>query len=123
MSEHGTGAALFGAQTIGADRLNALQTALAAVRRGGTVSVVGVYGGALDPTNLMRLFDRQMTLRMGQANVRRWADELFAPLEADQDPFGVDSLASHHLPLSQGPEAHRMFHEKRDGCVKAVLEP
>lgn len=97
------------AQAIGVDRLSALQTALGAVRRGGTVSVVGVYGGAVDPMNLMRLFDRQVTLRMGQANVRRWTDDLFTLLEADEDPFGVESLASHHLPLSKGPEAYRMF--------------
>ncbi len=111
------------AQTIGVDRLNALQTALGAVRRGGTVSVVGVYGGAVDPINLMRLFDRQVTLRMGQANVRRWTDELFALLDAEEDVFGVESLASHHLPLSEGPRAYRMFQEKRDGCIKVVLRP
>ena len=111
------------AQRVGVDRLNALQTALGVVRRGGTVSVVGVYGGAVDPMNLMRVFDRQVTLRMGQANVRRWTDELFALLQADEDIFGVESLASHHLPLSEGPQAYRMFQEKQEGCIKVVLKP
>jgi threonine dehydrogenase-like Zn-dependent dehydrogenase len=85
--------------------------------------MVGVYGGAADPIDMMTLFDRQVTLRMGQANVRRWSDELFGLLCADEDVFGVESLPTHHLPLIEGPEAYKTFQKKEDGCMKVVLHP
>jgi len=111
------------AQTVGVDRLAALDSAFGAVRRGGTVSISGVYGGATDPINMMRLFDRQVTIRMGQANVRRWTDELLALLQADEDVFGVETLATHRWPLADAPQAYRMFQHKQDGCIKVVLQP
>lgn len=111
------------AQSVGVDRLAALETALDSVRRGGTVSLSGVYGGAADPVNMMRLFDRQLTIRMGQANVRSWADHLLDLLSRDEDVFGVETLASHHLPLEEGPGAYRTFQQKEDGCIKVVLRP
>ncbi len=110
-------------QAIGVDRMAALQDALASVRRGGTVSLAGVYGGAADPFNMMKLFDKQVTIRMGQANVRRWSDELFDLLYDNEDVFGVETLASHHLPLEDAPEAYRKFQAKEDGCLKVVLRP
>ena len=111
------------ATTVGVDRLAALETAIESVRRGGTVSISGVYGGAADPFNMMKLFDRQITLRMGQANVRRWSDHLFELLSRDEDVFGVESLPSHHLPLDEAPEAYRKFRDKEDGFIKVVLQP
>ncbi len=111
------------AQTVGVDRLAALEDAFAAVRRGGTVSLSGVYGGAVDPVNLMRLFDKQVAIRMGQANVRRWTDTLFDLLSHDEDVFGVETLASHHLPLDEAPDAYSKFQKKQDGYVKVVLKP
>jgi threonine dehydrogenase-like Zn-dependent dehydrogenase len=110
-------------QTIGVDRMAALVTAFDSVRRGGTVSLSGVYGGTADPINLMRLFDRQVSIRMGQANVRRWSDHLFELLSGDDDVFGVESLPSHLLPLADGPEAYRKFQKKEDGFIKVVLKP
>lgn len=110
-------------QTVGVDRLAALQDAFASVRRGGTVSLAGVYGGAADPFNMMRLFDRQVTIRMGQANVRRWSDELFDLLFDNEDVFGVETLASHHVPLDDAPDAYRKFQAKEDGYLKVVLRP
>ncbi|MBB1511493.1 glutathione-dependent formaldehyde dehydrogenase [Tessaracoccus sp. MC1627] len=110
-------------QTLGVDRLAALETALGSVRRGGTVSLAGVYGGAVDPLNLMRLFDAQVTVRMGQANVRRWTDELFEILSREDDVFGVEGFATHHLPLDEAPHAYSVFREKKDGCIKVVLHP
>lgn len=110
-------------QTVGVDRMAALDTALAAVRRGGTVSLSGVYGGAADPINMMRLFDRQVTLRMGQANVRRWTDHLFSLLSQDEDAFDVERLPTHLVPLEDAPEAYRAFRDKADGCIKVVLKP
>jgi threonine dehydrogenase-like Zn-dependent dehydrogenase len=109
-------------QKVGVDRLAAVYTAIDAVRRGGTVSLIGVYGGAADPLPMLTMFDKQLQLRMGQANVRRWVDDLL-PLLTDDDPLGVDSFATHRLPLDAAPDAYAMFQEKRDGAVKVVFQP
>jgi threonine dehydrogenase-like Zn-dependent dehydrogenase len=106
----------------GVDRLHALYIAIDIVRRGGTVSLIGVYGGMSDPLPMLTLFDKQIQLRMGQANVRRWVPEIM-PLLLDGDPLGVDGFASHHLPLSEGPAAYEKFQKKEDGFVKVLLQP
>lgn len=110
-------------QKAGVDRLAALTSAVEIVRRGGTISVVGVYGGAVDPLPMMTMFDKQVQLRMGQANVKRWIDDLLPLVEDDGDPLGVADLATHRLPLDDGPAAYRMFQEKRDGAIKVLLQP
>jgi threonine dehydrogenase-like Zn-dependent dehydrogenase len=107
----------------GMDRLAALHTAFDAVRRGGTVSVVGVYGGSLDPMPMMQLFDKQVQIRMGQANVRRWSDDILDVLLQDEDVLGTEDLASHHLPLSEAPSAYDRFQRKQDEMVKVVFRP
>jgi threonine dehydrogenase-like Zn-dependent dehydrogenase len=109
-------------EKAGVDRLTALHTAIDLVRRGGTISLSGVYGGAADPMPMLQLFDKQITLRMGQANVKHWIDDLL-PLLGDEDPLGVDTYATHHLPLEQAPEAYEMFQKKSDGAFKIVLQP
>ena len=109
-------------QKAGIDRLAALLSAIDIVRRGGTISLSGVYGGAADPLPMIQLFDKQIQLRMGQANVKRWVDDIL-PLLTDDDPLGVDSFATHHVPLAEAPEAYKMFQEKRDGAVKVVFQP
>jgi threonine dehydrogenase-like Zn-dependent dehydrogenase len=109
-------------QTAGVDPLNALRLAIELVRRGGTISVSGVYGGMADPLPLMTLFDKQVQLRMGQANVRRWIDDLL-PLLTDDDPLGVDDFATHRVPLEQAPQAYDSFQKKQDGAVKVLLQP
>lgn len=106
----------------GVDRLAALHTAVEIVRRGGTLSLVGVYGGALDPLPLMTMFDKQIQVRMGQANVKRWVPDIL-PLLGDDDPLGVDSFATHHLPLEAAPDAYDCFQRKADGMVKVALHP
>lgn len=106
----------------GVDRLNALYLAIDIVRRGGTVSLSGVYGGMADPLPMLRLFDKQIQLRMGQANVHRWVDDLL-PLLVDDDPLGVDGFATHRVPLEKAPAAYQMFQQKRDGAVKVLLQP
>ncbi|HKH22890.1 MAG TPA: hypothetical protein VKA88_04645, partial [Solirubrobacterales bacterium] len=93
------------------------------VRRGGTLSISGVYGGQLDPIPMMQLFDKGIQVRMGQAHVKRWVDDLLPLLEQDDDPLGVDDLATHRLPLERAPDAYEMFQKKRDGAIKVVLEP
>jgi threonine dehydrogenase-like Zn-dependent dehydrogenase len=108
---------------VGVDRLAALTTAFDAVRRGGTVSVVGVYGGAADPLPMMRMFDKQLSVRMGQANVRSWTDDILFLLNKDEDVLGVEGFATHHLPLDQAPDAYETFQKKQDGAVKIVFRP
>jgi threonine dehydrogenase-like Zn-dependent dehydrogenase len=105
------------------DRLSALHEAINTVRRGGTISISGVYGGQLDPLPLMQLFDKGVQIRMGQAHVRRWTDEILPLLEGDEDPLGVDDLATHQLPLAEAPSAYEMFQKKEDGAIKVVLKP
>ncbi|PWW20980.1 threonine dehydrogenase-like Zn-dependent dehydrogenase [Geodermatophilus normandii] len=109
-------------KVAGIDRLAAFNTAIEAVRRGGTVSLSGVYGGATDPVPLMRMFDKQIQLRMGQANVWRWVPDIL-PLLVDGDPLGVDDFATHRVPLEQAPQAYADFREKKDGAVKVLLQP
>lgn len=108
--------------TAGLDRLSALYRAIDIVRRGGTLSIVGVYAGQVDPISLDTLFDRQIQIRMGQANVRRWTDDLM-PLLIDSDPLGVDDFATHHLSLDEAPSAYEIFQKKQDGAIKIVLNP
>ena len=105
------------------DRLSALQDAIDTVRRGGTISISGVYGGQLDPLPMMQLFDKGVQVRMGQAHVRRWTDEILPLLEGEEDPLGVDDLTTHQLPLTDAPGAYEMFQKKEDGAIKVVLKP
>jgi threonine dehydrogenase-like Zn-dependent dehydrogenase len=106
------------------DRMSALLEAIDTVRRGGTISISGVYGGQLDPLPMMQLFDKGVQMRMGQAHVRRWTDEILPLLAEDAgDPLGVDDLTTHQLPLAEAPGAYSMFQKKEDGAIKVVLKP
>lgn len=109
-------------RTAGVDRMAAFDLAVQLVRRGGTVSLSGVYGGTADPIPLLNLFDKQIQLRMGQANVHRWVPDIL-PLLGDDDPLGTEGFATHHVPLESAPEAYAMFQEKRDGAVKVLFRP
>jgi threonine dehydrogenase-like Zn-dependent dehydrogenase len=109
-------------QTAGIDRLNALYLAIDLVRRGGTISLLGVYGGAADPMPMLQLFDKQVQLRMGQANVKRWVDDIM-PLLLDGDPLGTDGFATHKVPLAEAPRAYEVFQKKQDGAVKVLFTP
>jgi len=109
--------------TMGIDRLAALHSGIDAVRRGGTLSISGVYGGMADPMPMMDLFDKGITLRMGQCHVKRWTPDLLEDLKQSEDVFGVDDLATHRVPLEQAPQMYDLFQRKADGCLKVVLEP
>ncbi|WP_183341387.1 zinc-dependent alcohol dehydrogenase [Conexibacter arvalis] len=109
--------------TAGIDRLSALHSAIELVRRGGTISLSGVYGGAASPMPLLQLFDKQITVRQGQANVRRWIDDLLPLVSGDGDPLGVEEYATHRLPLDDAPRAYEIFQKKQEGCFKVVLKP
>jgi threonine dehydrogenase-like Zn-dependent dehydrogenase len=110
-------------ETVGVDRLSVLHGAIDTVRRGGTISLSGVYGGMVDPMPMMDLFDKQIQLRMGQANVKRWIDDIMPLVTDESDPLGVEDLATHHLPLDQAPQAYEMFQKKQDGAIKVLLQP
>jgi threonine dehydrogenase-like Zn-dependent dehydrogenase len=109
-------------KTAGTDRLNAFYSAIDIVRRGGTISLSGVYGGMADPLPMLTLFDKQIQLRMGQANVKKYVDDIL-PLLTDDDPLGVDGFATHRLPLDQAPAAYENFQKKKDGAIKIQLKP
>ncbi|MDP9395712.1 MAG: glutathione-dependent formaldehyde dehydrogenase [Actinomycetota bacterium] len=106
----------------GVDRLFALYSAIDIVRRGGTISISGVYGGQTDPLPMLTIFDKQIQLRMGQANVHRWVDDIL-PLLTDEDPLGVDGFHTHQLPLDEAPRGYEMFQKKEDDVVKILLKP
>ena len=105
------------------DRLAALHASIEAVRRGGSVSVSGVYGGAVDPMPMMDMFDKGLTVRMGQCHVKQWTDELFGLVGQDDDVLGLETLATHRVPLEEAPQMYETFQEKEDGCIKVVLKP
>ena len=105
------------------DRLSALREAIDTVRRGGTLSISGIYAGNENLFPLGDLFDRQVQVRMGQANCKRWIPDILPLLTGDEDPLGTESFATHHLPLDDAPGAYENFQKKRDGAFKIVLKP
>jgi threonine dehydrogenase-like Zn-dependent dehydrogenase len=109
-------------QTAGTDRLAALRAAIDIVRRGGTISLSGVYGGMADPLPMLVMFDKQIQLRMGQANVQRWVPHIL-PLLTDDDPLGVEGFATHRVALADAPKAYDQFQKKLNGTVKVLLNP
>ncbi len=111
------------AAKAGIDRLTALRTAIDAVRRGGTLSLSGVYGGAADPLPMLDLFDKGVQIRMGQAHVKRWVPEILPLLHREDDVFALDDFVTHRMPLAEAPAAYAMFQAKQDGAVKVVLTP
>jgi threonine dehydrogenase-like Zn-dependent dehydrogenase len=110
-------------QTAGVDRLHAIHLAIDLVRRGGTISLSGVYGGAADPLPMLIIFDKQINLRMGQANVKRWIDDILPLLGGDDDPLGVDTFATHRIPIDEAPGAYERFQKKQDNTFKVLLQP
>lgn len=109
--------------TAGVDRLEALYNSFDSVRRGGTVSLSGVYAGEADPIPMKSLFDKQVSIRMGQCNVQHWRDELLPLVEDPSDPLGVEDLVTHRVPLDKAPDMYEMFQKKENGCIKVVLKP
>ncbi|MBD8727593.1 alcohol dehydrogenase catalytic domain-containing protein [Frigoribacterium sp. CFBP 13707] len=110
-------------QKAGVDSLSAMHLAFEVVRRGGTVSLSGVYGGTADPTPFLTLFDKHITIKMGQCNVHQWMDTLMPLVEDPTDPLGTEDLTTHPVPLDRAPEMYELFKKKEDGCIKVVLKP
>jgi threonine dehydrogenase-like Zn-dependent dehydrogenase len=110
-------------EKAGIDRMAALYHCIDSVRRGGTISISGVYGGMVDPMPMFQLFDKGVEVRMGQAHVKRWIDDLMPLVTDEADPLGTADLASHKIPLDEAPGAYEMFQKKEDGATKVVIEP
>jgi threonine dehydrogenase-like Zn-dependent dehydrogenase len=110
-------------EKAGIDRLSALYACFESVRRGGTVSISGVYGGAIDPIPMLQIFDKGLQIRMGQAHVKAWIDDIMPLVSGDDDPLGTEQFASHHLPLTEAPQAYETFQKKQDGAFKVVFQP
>jgi len=115
--------AAFVTEKYAIDRLEALLNCIDTVRRGGTLSISGVYGGQLDPLPMMQLFDKGVQIRMGQAHVKCWIADIMPLLIGDGDPLGTDDLATHKLPLQEAAHAYEIFQKKEDGAIKVVLKP
>jgi len=111
------------AERASVDRMSALSTAIEVVRRGGTLSIIGVYGGQMDPMPMMDLFDKGVQIRMGQAHVKRWIPDLLPLVTNDSDPLGTEDLATHVIPLDDAPHGYEIFREKEDGAIKVLLTP
>jgi threonine dehydrogenase-like Zn-dependent dehydrogenase len=109
-------------QKGGVDRLAALNASFDTVRRGGTVSLSGVYGGTASPIKMLQIFDKGIQVKMGQAHVKRWIDDIM-PLLEDSDPLDVEGLCTHRLPLDEAPRGYEIFQKKQDGAIKVVLQP
>jgi threonine dehydrogenase-like Zn-dependent dehydrogenase len=109
---------LFHAQ---AGSIKALCGAISAVRRGGVVSVVGVYGMPYDNFPLGQIFDKGIQMYFGQAPVQKYIDELIDWVQ--QGRIVLDDIITHRLGLQEAPHAYEIFCKKEDNCVKVVLKP
>lgn len=101
--------------------IKALKMALSAVRRGGHVSILGVYAIPYDSFPIGQIFDKGLTLHSGQAPVHQYIDELMTWLDGGK--IRLDDIITHRLSLEDAPEGYRIFNEKSDNCVKVVLKP
>ena len=110
-------------QQAGVDRLSELHQCIESVRRGGTMSISGVYGGAADPLPMLQMFDKGIKMTMGQAHVKRWIDDVMPLVTDDADPLGVADLATHRMPLADAPHGYEIFQKKQDGAIKVLLTP
>jgi threonine dehydrogenase-like Zn-dependent dehydrogenase len=110
-------AALF----LATDRAHVLREAIQTCRKGGTVSIPGVYGGVVDKMPMGAAFGKGLTMKMGQTHVHRYLPKLLDHIQnGDIDPTFI---ITHRLKLDEAPDAYKTFKERKDGCVKVVLTP
>ncbi|MDQ3886622.1 MAG: glutathione-dependent formaldehyde dehydrogenase [Actinomycetota bacterium] len=110
-------------QQAGVDRLSVIYQCIESVRRSGTISLSGVYGGATDPMPMLQMFDKGIKVTMGQAHVRRWIDDIMPLVTDGNDPLGVTDLATHRMPLADAPHGYEIFQKKQNGAIKVLLIP
>ena len=101
----------------------ALYDCFDSVRRAGTVSISGVYGGQMDPVPMMQLFDKGVSLNMGQAHVKRWIDDILPLVTDDDDPLGTEDFATHKLPLTEAPAPTRRSRRSRTTPSRSSSSP
>ena len=102
-------------------RMLALREAIEAVRRGGTISIVGLYADPIHSFPIHRLFDKQIQLRMGHTNVRRWLDDLLPLALAPEDPLGLADLVTDTPSIEEAPAIYERFRDRSGGIVKPVF--
>jgi threonine dehydrogenase-like Zn-dependent dehydrogenase len=103
------------------DKAHALRQCINCCRKGGTVSVVGVYGGIVDKIPMGAAMNKGLTFRMGQTHMMRYMKPLLERIQKGEiDPSFV---ITHKLPIEEAPHAYEIFKHKRDGCIKVVLKP
>jgi threonine dehydrogenase-like Zn-dependent dehydrogenase len=103
------------------DRPTALRQAVQACRKGGTISIPGVYSGFIDKFNIGAAFAKGLTFKMGQTHVQKYMPELLDRIEKGEiDPT---FLITHRLPLEEAPRGYELFRNKEENCVKVVLKP
>jgi S-(hydroxymethyl)glutathione dehydrogenase / alcohol dehydrogenase len=101
--------------------INALKMCFSAVRRGGIVSILGVYGNAYDNFPISQIFDKGITIYCGQAPVHKHIDTLLKLVE--QEKIVLNDIITHRLPLEEAAHGYKIFNDKQDNCVKVVLKP
>jgi len=103
------------------DRPNVLRQAIQACRKGGSVSIPGVYGSFLDKIPFGAAFGKGLTMKMGQTHMMRYMKPLLKRIESGEiDP---SFIISHRLPLEEAPKAYKIFRDKKQSCTKVVLDP
>ena len=106
---------------LATDRAHVLREAIMCCRKGGTVSIPGVYGGFLDKIPMGAAMNKGLTMKMGQTHIKRYTQPLLNRINAGEiDPSFV---ITHNRPLEEGPELYKIFRDKVDGCIKVVLKP
>ncbi|MGD9726755.1 MAG: zinc-binding dehydrogenase, partial [Nitrospiraceae bacterium] len=106
---------------LGTDRPHALRQAIHACRKGGTVSIPGVYGGFLDKVPFGAAFNKGLTLKMGQTHMQKYMKPLLDRIQKHEiDP---SFIITHRLQLDDAPRGYELFKHKQDGCIKIVLQP
>jgi threonine dehydrogenase-like Zn-dependent dehydrogenase len=109
---------------LATDRLHALRQAIHACRKGGSLSIPGVYGGLLDKVPFGAAFAKGLRIGTGQTHVHRYVKDLMARVERSlQEGFDPAQIISHRGSLEDAPNFYRIFRDKLDGCTKVVLRP
>jgi threonine dehydrogenase-like Zn-dependent dehydrogenase len=126
MEAHGTGVGFLydrvtQATRMQTDRPTALRHVFQACRKGGTVSIPGVYGGIIDKIPMGAAFNKGLTINMGQTHVHRYIEPLTEHIQ--QGKIDPSFVITHTVPLEQAPEMYKTFRDKEDGCIKVVLKP
>jgi threonine dehydrogenase-like Zn-dependent dehydrogenase len=127
MEAHGTGSldAMYdrakAAMFLATDRPHALRQAIHSCRKGGTVSIPGVYGGFLDKIPFGAAFNKGLTIKMGQTHMQRYMRPLLERIQKGE--IDASFVITHRMKLDDAPEGYKMFRDKQDNCIKIVLKP